>query len=167
MSIGKLAGEKEGNFSSSADFIRCIDVNLIVRRLPRPFRFLIVGSTGLAADLVLFTVLFLLGIHPLTAGLVALGVATIVTWRLNRKFTFDRSGRGQREEAMRYAAVTLVAQSTSYGVFALLVLTACVGLPQVAIIIGAAAGAVVSYNGHRLFAFAPLERRGNVALPSS
>jgi putative flippase GtrA len=167
MSIGRLAGGKEHNSAPSADFIHGVAVELIVRRLPRPFRFVIVGSTGLAVDIVLFTVLFSFGVHPLVAGLVALVVATFVTWRLNRRFTFDRSGRGQREEAMRYAAVTLAAQSTSYGVFALFVSTACADLPQVAIIIGAAAGAVVSYNGHRLFAFAPLTTRRNVALPSS
>ena len=56
---------------------------------------------------------------------------------------------------MRYAAVTMVAQSTSYAIFAVLASTALAALPQGAIVIGAAAGALVSYNGHRLFAFAP------------
>jgi putative flippase GtrA len=40
-------------------------------------------------------------------------------------------------------------------VFAAMVLTVLGGLPQAAIIIGAAIGALVAYNGHRLFAFAP------------
>ena len=56
---------------------------------------------------------------------------------------------------MRYASVTVVAQGTSYAVFAALVLTALGSLPQAAIVIGAASGALVAYNGHRLFAFAP------------
>jgi hypothetical protein len=43
-------------------------------------------------------------------------------------------------------------------VFATLVLTALAALPQAALIGGAAAGALVSYNGHRLFAFAPRAR---------
>jgi hypothetical protein len=30
-------------------------------------------------------------------------------------------------------------------------------LPQAAILVGAACGAMVSYNGHRLFAFAPVK----------
>ena len=55
--------------------------------------------------------------------LFSLAAATVVTWRLNRALTFDRSGRRQRDEAMRYAAVTAAAQGTSYAVFAALVLT--------------------------------------------
>jgi hypothetical protein len=39
-------------------------------------------------------------------------------------------------------------------VFAGLVLTVLGGLPQGALLVGAATGALVSYNGHRLFAFA-------------
>jgi hypothetical protein len=36
-------------------------------------------------------------------------------------------------------------------------------LPQAAIIVGAAIGAVISYNGHRLFAFAPHHPRPEAA----
>jgi len=79
----------------------------------------------------------------------------LVTWRLNRALTFDPSNRHPGEEAMRYAAVTAVSQGTSYAVFAALVLTAFASLPQAALFTGAAAGALVGYNGHRLFAFAP------------
>ena len=128
----------------------------VATRIPRLLRFFAVGALGLAADLALFTLLLSEGLHPLAAGLLALAGATVLTWRLNRAFTFDRSARAQHEEALRYAAVTAVAQSASYGVFAVLVSTVCAVLPQAAVVIGAAAGALVSYNGHRLFAFAPL-----------
>ena len=123
--------------------------------LPRPFRFLAVGGLGLAANIVLFSIAWMFGVPSLTAGLLALVAATVLTWRLNRAFTFDRTGRSQREEAMRYALVTTVAQGTSYAVFAVLVLTVLAWLPQAAIVAGAAVGALISYNGHRLFAFAP------------
>ena len=62
--------------------------------------------------------------HPLLARLVSLALATLVTWRLNRALTFDRSGRRTGEEAMRYAAVAASAQAVSYAVFAALVVTA-------------------------------------------
>jgi putative flippase GtrA len=127
----------------------------LVTRFPRPLRFLAVGGLGLASDIALFTVLAWQGLHPLTAGFLALAAATVLTWRLNRAFTFDRSGRHQGEEALRYVAVTAVAQGTSYAVFAVLVMTALAALPQAAIVVGAAAGALISYNGQRLFAFAP------------
>jgi putative flippase GtrA len=127
----------------------------LIAKIPRPLRFLGVGALGLVSDIVLFTVLAWQGMHPLLAGFLALAAATVLTWRLNRAFTFERSGRHQGEEAMRYAAVTAVSQGTSYAVFAVLVMTALAALPQAAIVAGAAAGALISYNGHRLFAFAP------------
>jgi hypothetical protein len=43
----------------------------------------------------------------------------------------------------------------SYAVFSVLVLSVAARLPQIAVIVGAALGTVISYNGHRLFAFAP------------
>jgi putative flippase GtrA len=128
---------------------------LISERLPRPLRFLGVGGFGLITDLSVFTVLAAHGMHPLLARLFSLAAATLVTWRLNRALTFDHTGRPQRDEAMRYVAVTAAAQGTSYAVFAALVLTVLGTLPQAALVIGAAAGALIAYNGHRLFAFAP------------
>jgi putative flippase GtrA len=131
----------------------------IAERLPRPVRFAVVGGLGLLTDLAVFTMIAGLGHHPLAARLASLGIATLVTWRLNRLLTFARSHRAQTNEAMRYLAVTAVAQGTSYAVFAMLVLTALAALPQAAVIGGAAVGALVSYNGHRLFAFAPSANR--------
>ena len=123
--------------------------------LPRPFRFLGVGAIGLTVDLCVFTLLIGYQPRPLLMRLFSLAAATFVTWRLNRALTFDDSGRPQHDEALRYATVTVVAQGTSYAVFAALVLTALAALPQAAVLAGAVIGAVVSYNGHRLFAFAP------------
>jgi len=122
--------------------------------LPTLLRFLAVGSIGLLTDLAAFSLLLLTGLHPLLARLISLALATCVTWRLNRAFTFDPSDRHQGEEAMRYAAVTVVAQATSYAVFAALTLSVAAHLPQAALVIGAAVGTLISYNGHRWFAFA-------------
>ncbi len=58
----------------------------------------------------------------------------MVTWRLNRALTFDRSGRHQGDEVLRYAAVTAAAQGTSYAVFTVLVLTVLAWLPQAALL---------------------------------
>lgn len=128
-----------------------------IDRLPRALRFLGVGGIGLASDLTVFTAIMTIGHQPqpLLIRLISLAVATVVTWRLNRALTFARSGRRPRAEAARYAMVTLAAQGVSYAVFATLLLTFAAKYPQAAVIAGAAIGAVVSYNGHRLFAFAP------------
>jgi putative flippase GtrA len=144
-----------GDGSQSPESRQQIALRRISAMLPRPLRFIIVGGLGLTANILFFTVLLMVGFHVLLAGFVALIGATFVTWRLNRAFTFDRSGRPQGKEAMRYAIVTAIAQGTSYAVFAGLALTILAPLPQAAIVSGAAAGALISYNGHRLFAFAP------------
>src|SRR5262245_46595972 len=94
-------------------------VRRLAERFPRPLRFLGVGGLGLITDLGTFTTVLALGPHPLLARIVSLVLATLVTWRLNRALTFDSSGRPSHDEATRYALVTLVAQSTSYSIFAI------------------------------------------------
>jgi putative flippase GtrA len=123
--------------------------------LPRPVRFLIVGGCGLITDVGFFTLLFAYGMQPLIARAFSLGLATIVTWRLNRDLTFNGSGRHQADEAARYAMVAALAQGSGYVIFAVLALTTLSKIPQAAILIGAAAVTVISYNGQRLVAFAP------------
>src|SRR5436305_5006358 len=133
-------------------------LRVLAERLPRPLRFLGVGTIGLATDICVFTLLMGLAPRPLVMRLFSIAAATLVAWRLNRALTFDASGRAQHDEAMRYALVTAVSQGTSYAVFAALVLTVFGWLPQAALIAGAAVGAIVGYNGHRLFAFAKAAR---------
>jgi putative flippase GtrA len=132
--------------------------------LPRPLRFLGVGGLGLITDLAIFTLIIAHAPHPLLARLVSLAVATLVTWRLNRALTFDRSGRRPADEAIRYAAVAMAAQAVSYAVFAIFVITALAAMPQLAVLIGAVTGALVSYSGQMLFAFKP---RPAAAAPQS
>jgi putative flippase GtrA len=148
MSIGTI--EPSARAPVKGDPLRAL-----AERLPRPFRFLGVGAIGLTTDFCIFTILIAWQPRVLLMRLVSLAIATLVTWRLNRALTFDRSGRAQHEEAMRYAIVTAVAQGTSYAVFAALVLTVLAWLPQAALLAGAAVAALIAYNGHRLFAFAP------------
>jgi putative flippase GtrA len=125
-----------------------------VQNLPRPIRFLGVGSIGLLTDLTIFTVAIGAGLHPLLGRLASMAVATVVTWRLNRALTFEPSGRHQSKEAVRYACVTAIAAGTNYAVFAALVVAVLRPWPQAAVLAGAAAGATLSYTGHRLFSFA-------------
>lgn len=127
----------------------------LAEHLPRPLRFLAVGTLGLVTDLGVFTAISAWFAAPLVVRLVSLAAATLVTWRLNRALTFDDSGRRQHDEAMRYVAVTAVAQGISYLVFAVLVLSVLHWLPQAALLAGSAIAAIFSYFGHRLFAFAP------------
>ena len=155
MSVGNVElGARASEGPARPDPLR-----VLAEYLPRPFRFLAVGGIGLTTDLCVFTILIGHMPQPLLMRLFSLAAATLVTWRLNRALTFDRSGRHQHDEALRYATVTVVAQGTSYAVFAALVLSMLDALPQAALVTGAIVGAFVSYNGHRLFAFAPRSGR--------
>jgi putative flippase GtrA len=130
-------------------------VRRFIEVVPRPLRFLSVGAVGLITDLAVFTIALAHGLHPLLARLVSLAIATVVTWRLNRALTFDRSGHHPSHEAMRYAVVTGCAQGISYVTFAALVVTVFAPTPQLAVIVGAAIGALFSYKGQALFTFSP------------
>lgn len=156
MRVGNV--EKFGAARAAAP-ARAAAIDDPVRRLfevlPRPIRFLGVGGLGLVTDLAVFTAVIGHGVPPLAARLVSLAVATLITWRLNRALTFDHSGRRPADEAMRYATVAAAAQAVSYALFAALVVTVFRAIPQLAVLCGAAAGAVVSYSGQALFAFRP------------
>jgi putative flippase GtrA len=127
----------------------------LIEMVPRPLRFLSVGAIGLITDLAVFTGVIGLGLHPLLARLVSIAVATVVTWLLNRALTFERSGHHPSREVVLYATVAGCAQAISYVTFAVLVITVFAATPQLAVIIGAAVGALVSYNGQALVTFRP------------
>jgi putative flippase GtrA len=152
MRVSNVAGGAAGGATPAR-----ADLDDPVRRvfevLPRPLRFLGVGGLGLVTDLAVFTIVLNHGLNPLLARVVSLAIATLVTWRLNRALTFDRSGRRPADEAIRYATVAAAAQAVSYAVFAILVVTLLAAVPQLAVIVGAAAGALVSYFGQASFAF--------------
>lgn len=155
----RVSNVEEFDAAKSAASARAAAIDDPVRRLldglPRPLRFLGVGGLGLITDLAVFTAVIERGVPPLTARLISLAVATLITWRLNRALTFAHSGRRPADEALRYVTVAAAAQAVSYAVFAALVVTVMRPVPQLAVLSGAAAGAAVSYSGQALFAFRP------------
>jgi putative flippase GtrA len=142
-----------------------------VRRLERPalpafaehllalapkglIRFLVVGVGGLSVDV---AVLWLMkdgaGLSHAWARVVSLCVATLVTWALNRHFTFGESGGSRRWELLRYIAVAAVAQSVNYVTY-LAVLEAAPHIDyRLAAVIGAVVATGFSYTGQRFFTF--------------
>jgi putative flippase GtrA len=116
-------------------------------------RFLMVGCAGLALDATVFSLLAHHGVAEPFARAVSLGAATLLTWRLNRRFTFGNSRRLQPLEGGWYAAVALGAQGLSYMAF--LTLRALVpDLPALtALLIGAVAATAFSYSGQRFLTF--------------
>jgi putative flippase GtrA len=121
-------------------------------------RFLAVGLVGLGSDAAVFALLHGAGESRAAARAVSLIIATAVTWRLNRAFTFAATRRRQHDELVRYVAVALVAQGINYSAF--LLMSAL--LPRWPALVLLVAGAVFatgfSYLGQRLFTFAPAPR---------
>jgi putative flippase GtrA len=121
-------------------------------------RFLSIGLVGLAVDSAVFAVFFyLVHFDKALARAIALPIATFATWLLNRRHTFEATGRPKRHEVMRYAVVTACAQGVSYSVF----LAVCAALPtlppNIALVVGAVVAAAFSYSGQRFFTFAPVK----------
>lgn len=119
-------------------------------------RFVAVGFTGLAVDTAVFTVLHGQGLVPAAARAGSLAVSTVVTWQLNRRFTFERTGRRKRAEVVRYAMVVAIAQGISYSVFLAVLGLAPHIYPVLAILAGAVSAVGFSFGGQRLFTFARL-----------
>jgi putative flippase GtrA len=117
-------------------------------------RFAVVGSIGLVVDMAIFRAFTLLDFSDAAARAVSLGCAIVLTWRLNRVFTFRPSGRAQAVESSRYAVVALAAQSLNYTLF----LWLRVYVPDLhdllALVLSAGAAAGFSFTGHRFFTFA-------------
>jgi putative flippase GtrA len=153
-------------FGAASAIAKTDPIRRLVSILPRPIRFFAVGGLGLVTDLAIFTLIIAHTPHLLAARVVSLAVATLLTWRLNRALTFDRSGRGPAEEAMRYAAVAATAQAVSYAAFAGLVVTILTQTPQLAVLVGAMAGALVSYGGQATFAFRPAKSTAIPEIPA-
>ena len=95
--------------------------------------------------------------------LVSLAVATLVTWALNRSFTFERSGRTAIAEALRYGLVALLAQGFNYVSFLTLLHLTGATHPLRTLVATAVMTAAFSFTGQSLFSF----RSANAAANSS
>lgn len=115
----------------------------------------LVGCTGLLVDTTVFTLAHQAGAAPAWARALSLAVATMVTWRLNRRFTFAPSLRGGREELGRYAVVTVGAQGLSYALFLMFTALFAGLAPQACLVAAALIAAGASFAGQRFFTFAP------------
>ena len=119
------------------------------------FRFLAVGFGGLAVDQSVLWVAEHMGMPFAAARALAIFIATIFTYVLNRRFTFGDSGRSVTAEAIRYFAVAFAAQSVNYGVSVVIWTQAAHWPHPVIAFIGAVVATVFSYSGQRFFTFAP------------
>ena len=127
----------------------------LIGRLPikKLSRFAAIGLMGFVVDVGVAITLIGLGLSPFAARIISIGGAMLVTWRLNRAFTFGASETSQAAEGMRYAIVAVFVASFNYAVYAGLVAMA----PQLpiglAIAVSTAASMSLSFIGYGRFAF--------------
>jgi putative flippase GtrA len=126
-------------------------------------RFLAVGGVGLAVDAALYSSASRCGAADWSARALSLALATLVTWRLNRRFTFGASAGSAAAEGARYALVAAGAQGFNYALF-LGLRAATPWLPALgALLLSAVAAAAFSFCGQRFFTFTRQESPGIAA----
>jgi putative flippase GtrA len=126
-------------------------------------RFAVVGAIGFVVDAGILTWLVsLLAWNVYAARAVSFGVAVVVTWLVNRRWTFAHRGpgvpapAGAGAEYARYLTVQVTGALANLGVFAaaLAVWPRLIAYPVVPLAIGAVAGLVVNFVGARQWVFA-------------
>ncbi len=126
-------------------------------KFPRPLLlFAVVGCIGFAVDAsVLSLVKGALGLYA--GRLISFSASVLVTWMLNRAFTFsDRaSGKSKLQEFATYALLMLAGGSVNYGIYAM-----CVAFfarvyeqPVLGVAAGSLAGMMFNFFGAKKFLF--------------
>lgn len=122
--------------------------------MKRILLFAIVGSAGFLVDAgVLALLLEITPLGPFSARVVAIAVAMLVTFWLNRTFTFERSGRGLAAEGTRYGGVGVSAALLNYAVYSAILLAFPTLWPVLAVAIASLVAMVWSFLGYSRFVF--------------
>ena len=127
------------------------------------FRFAVVGTIGFVVDAGILTWLVsFLAWNVYAARAVSFVVAVLVTWLVNRQWTFAHRGGGRSSmagagaEYARYLTVQVIGALANLGVFVgvLAVWRGLIAYPVVPLAIGAVAGLLVNFAGARRWVFA-------------
>ncbi len=116
-------------------------------------RFGAVGIIGFVADAAVLSTLVHQGLDPFSSRIVSMTFAAIVTWRLNRMFTFGPSKTSQASEGARYGLVVVVSSVVNYLIYAGIMLSLPNLIPAIALATSTAISMWVSYFGFSRHAF--------------
>jgi putative flippase GtrA len=120
----------------------------------RLISFAVVGGTGFIVDAgVLTTLLEFRLTDKFSARVAAIGLALLVTWTLNRRFTFEASDRHVAVEGMRYGTVGIVGNLINFGVYSSILILFPHVEPLIALILGSATGTIFAYTGYSKLVF--------------
>ena len=115
--------------------------------------FVLAGLLALSTDALILKGLTRFGWHPLLARIVAIAIAMIVSWLVNRTVTFAMAGRPTFREYLRFATVSWSAQAVNYVVFGAVILLRPATPLLLALVIASCVAMFVSYFGFRYGVF--------------
>lgn len=116
--------------------------------------FAVTGGLGFAAD---FAVLALatayLGMNPYIARVLSVAVAMMLTWFLNRNYSFGASSAPVVVEGLRYGSVGLTASVVNFLIYGTLIALVPAMPPLLALVFASAAAMAFSWLGYSRFVF--------------
>ena len=119
-------------------------------------RFGAVGAVGFIVDGGLLWLFLSFDLSPYTARALSFPVAVVVTWALNRSWTFEATSKvNRRGQFRRYFGVQVVGNLTNYAIYSLVISifgTASMTV-FVAFVVGSFLGSCLNFLGARFFAF--------------
>ena len=116
--------------------------------------FAVVGGAGFLVDAgMLALLLHVSPLGPFSARIVAIAAAMLVTFWLNRTFTFGRSDRSLAVEGTRYGGVGISAALLNYAVYAVILLVFPAVWPVLAVAVASVVAMVWSFLGYSRFVF--------------
>lgn len=122
--------------------------------MKRLLAFGIAGTSGFITDAgLLHLMITYTQIGPYIARVLSIAAAMIVTWQINRTFTFGKSGRSVTDEGVRYGFIGLLGALLNYIIYATLIFTIPVLQPVVAVIAASLGAMLFSYFGYSRFVF--------------
>ena len=116
--------------------------------------FVLAGGMAFVVDsAVLMLLSSVIGVPPLAARLVAISLAMVVSWLINRTVTFPVRANPTLAEFLRFAAVAWVAAALNYAVFAGLIIVMPRMHPVLAVAIASICAMTMSYLGMKFGVF--------------
>lgn len=119
-------------------------------------RFGIVGTIGFVVDGGFLWFFISLDVSPYIARALSFPIAVVVTWALNRNWTFVATSHARpKGQFQRYFAVQVLGALSNYAVYSLIIFGVGVASATVfwALVAGSAFGAVLNFCGARYVAF--------------
>ena len=127
--------------------------NSITREL---FYFTIAGTSGFIADAGIVWLITSRGLGPIKAQAIAFSMAVLITWGINRTFTFRSSLKKKiSTELMQYIAANSIGAVVNNAIYALLVMrfSLFAAVPVLAVAAGSIAGLGFNFTSSKMIIF--------------